>query len=182
MAVKPALVLTTVLLGLLVVYWAALFFWQRTLLFPAPSLAGAPARPHDAKSVWLETAAGKVEAWYLPPLVSVDAPAPLLLFTHGNGELIDYWPDDFQEPRRWGVAVLLVEYPGYGRSGGAPTLDSLTAGDDRAWPAPGSPVADAALGVADLGYRLARPSHPSMRSFVTPCVWFQVVLSKSIRG
>ena len=124
---RPALVLTTVLLGLLVVYWAALFFWQRTLLFPAPPLAGAPARPGDAEAVWLATTAGRVEAWYLPPLVSVDAPAPLLLFTHGNGELIDYWPSDFEEPRRLGVAVLLVEYPGYGRSGGAPSQRSVTA-------------------------------------------------------
>jgi pimeloyl-ACP methyl ester carboxylesterase len=69
----------------------------------------------------------KVEAWYLPPLVSSGAPAPLLLFTHGNGELIDYWPDDFEEPRRWGTAVLLVEYPGYGRSGGAASQASVTA-------------------------------------------------------
>jgi uncharacterized protein len=124
---RPALVLATVLLGLLVVYWAALFFWQRTLLFPAPPLAGAPARPGDAEAVWLVTTAGRVEAWYLPPLVSAGNPAPLLLFTHGNGELIDYWPDDFEEPRRWGLAVLLVEYPGYGRSGGAPSQTSVTA-------------------------------------------------------
>ncbi len=68
-----------------------------------------------------------MEAWYLPPLVSAGAPAPLLLFTHGNGELIDYWPEDFEEPRRWGLAVLLVEYPGYGRSGGVATQLSVTA-------------------------------------------------------
>jgi pimeloyl-ACP methyl ester carboxylesterase len=124
---RPALVLTTVLLGLILVYWAALFFWQRTLLFPAPSAAGAPARPADAQVVWLETATAKVEAWYLPPLVSSAAPAPLLLFTHGNAELIDYWPEDFAEPRRWGVAVLLVEYPGYGRSSGVATQATVTA-------------------------------------------------------
>jgi uncharacterized protein len=125
--VKPALVLAAILLGFLLVYWAALFFWQRTLLFPAPSTAGAPARPRDAKVIWLETAAAQVEAWYLPPLVSSSAPAPLLLFTHGNGELIDYWPDDFEEPRRWGMAVLLLEYPGYGRSGGVATQLTITA-------------------------------------------------------
>jgi pimeloyl-ACP methyl ester carboxylesterase len=108
------------------VYWAALFFWQRTLLFPAPSATGAPARPADAEVVWLETATAKVEAWYLPPLVSSGAPAPLLVFTHGNAELIDYWPKDFEEPRRWGAAVLLVEYPGYGRSGGVATQTTVT--------------------------------------------------------
>jgi fermentation-respiration switch protein FrsA (DUF1100 family) len=45
----------------------------------------------------------------------------LLLFGHGNGELIDYWPGEFREPRTWGMAVLLVEYPGYGRSAGRPS-------------------------------------------------------------
>ena len=124
---RPALVGAAVLLGLLVVYWAGLFVWQRALLFPAPALAGAPARPSDAEAVWLATAGGPVEAWYLPPLVSARGPAPLLLFTHGNGELIDYWPSAFEEPRRWGLAVLLVEYPGYGRSGGAPSQRSVTA-------------------------------------------------------
>ncbi|HEY7637010.1 MAG TPA: alpha/beta hydrolase [Gemmatimonadales bacterium] len=123
---RSALVLATVLLGLLVVYWAALFYWQRTLLFPAPPVAGAPARPPDAEVVWLETPAGRVEAWYLAPLAGPGGPAPLLLFTHGNGELIDDWPADFEVPRRWGVAVLLVEYPGYGRSGGRPTQLSIT--------------------------------------------------------
>jgi pimeloyl-ACP methyl ester carboxylesterase len=124
---RPALVGATVLMGLLVVYWAGLFVWQRALLFPAPPLDGAAARPSDAEAVWLEIAGGAVEAWYLRPLVSARGPAPLLLFTHGNGELIDYWPSAFEEPRRWGLAVLLVEFPGYGRSGGAPSQRSVTA-------------------------------------------------------
>jgi uncharacterized protein len=124
---RPVLVGAIVLMGLLLVYWAALFVWQRALLFPAPPLAGAGARPSDAEAVWLEIAGGPVEAWYLPPLVGTRGPAPLLLFAHGNGELIDYWPNAFEEPRRWGLAVLLVEYPGYGRSSGAPSQRSLTA-------------------------------------------------------
>lgn len=124
---RPALVLATVLLGLLLVYWAALFFWQRALLFPAPPIADVAARPAEAETVWLASTAGRVEAWYLPPLVNAGTPAPLLLFTHGNGELIDDWPEAFEEPRRWGVAVLLLEYPGYGRSGGRPSQQSITA-------------------------------------------------------
>lgn len=124
---RSALVGATVLMGVLVVYWAGLFAWQRALLFPAPPLSGAAPRPSDAEAVWFEIAGGSVEAWYLPPLVNARSPAPLLLFTHGNGELIDYWPSAFEEPRRWGLAVLLVEYPGYGRSGGAPSQRSVTA-------------------------------------------------------
>ena len=50
------------------------------------------------------------------------------------------------------TAVLAMTLAG---SGGAPTLDSLTAGDDRAWPAPGSPVADAALALLAAGIPVA---------------------------
>lgn len=110
----------------IVVYWAFLFTRQRAFLFPAPDPTGAPSRPHDAEVVWLETPGGRVEAWYLPPLDSAAAPAPLLLFTHGNGELIDYWPGEFRTPRAWGMGVLLVEYPGYGRSEGAASEASIT--------------------------------------------------------
>jgi fermentation-respiration switch protein FrsA (DUF1100 family) len=123
---RSGLLGATVLVGLLVVYWAALFVWQRSLLFPAPPVSGAPPRPGDAEVVWIEIGGDSVEAWFLPPLVDARDPAPLLLFTHGNGELIDYWPGAFDEPRRWGLAVLLVEYPGYGRSGGAPSQRSVT--------------------------------------------------------
>jgi len=107
-----------VLLLMVAAYWFFLFLSQRRILFPAPSTAGAPPRPSDAYQVWLPLDSGRAEAWYFPPLVPTVGPVPLLLFAHGNAELIDYWPDSFQDPRRWGMAVLLVEYPGYGRSEG----------------------------------------------------------------
>ena len=117
-----ALVFALLAVGLIIAaYWALLFVGQRSLLFPAPPVAGAPPRPADAEPIWLETSAGRVEAWWLPPTASATGPCPALIFTHGNGELIDYWPDAFEEPRRWGLGVLLVEYPGYGRSQGRPS-------------------------------------------------------------
>ncbi|MDQ2669474.1 MAG: alpha/beta hydrolase [Gemmatimonadota bacterium] len=116
-----------VIAALVILYWALLFTRQRSILFPAPDPATAPPRPADARSVWLETPAGHVEAWYLPPLSARNSPAPLLIFTHGNGELIDYWPGEFGTPRRWGMGVLLVEYPGYGRSEGQPSQATVTA-------------------------------------------------------
>lgn len=113
-------------LGLIAgVYAATVFVAQRWLLFPRPSLDGAPPRPHDALQVWLDVGGGRVEAWYLPPSGVAPPPSPVLVFFHGNGELIDYWPDDFDEPRSWGVGVLLVEYPGYGRSDGAPAQATI---------------------------------------------------------
>ncbi len=109
-------------------YWALLFFAQRSMLFPMPPVTGAPPRPAYAEQVWLSTSIGRVEAWYLPPIGTHNGPAPLLLFTHGNGELIDYWPEEFDEPRSWGLGVLLVEYPGYGRSDGSPSETAITEG------------------------------------------------------
>jgi fermentation-respiration switch protein FrsA (DUF1100 family) len=50
-----------------------------------------------------------------------------VVFAHGNGELIDDWAAAFEPPRRWGAGVLLVEYPGYGRSTGSPSQDSIAA-------------------------------------------------------
>ena len=109
-------------------YWALLFFAQRSMLFPMPPVASAPPRPAFAEQVWLTASFGRIEAWYLPPIGTHKGPAPLLLFTHGNGELIDYWPKEFDEPRRRGLGVLLVEYPGYGRSEGRPSQTSITEG------------------------------------------------------
>jgi len=107
-------------------YWVLLFFAQRSVLFPMPPVTSAPPRPAYAQQVWLTTSFGRVEAWYLAPLGQRGAPAPLLLFTHGNGELIDYWPEEFEPARQRGVGVLLVEYPGYGRSEGAPSERSIS--------------------------------------------------------
>ena len=102
---------------------------QRHALFPAPAAAGRSAfeRIPGAERLWLETEGARAEAWYLPPLLGAPGPAPLVVFAHGNGELIDDWADAFEPPRRWGAAVLLVEYPGYGRSTGSPSQTSIAA-------------------------------------------------------
>lgn len=125
---KVAIGVVLVAVVLVAAYWALLFFAQRSILFPAPRVAGAPPRPPDVEQIWLTTSFGRVEAWYLPAAASAHRPAPLLVFSHGNAELIDYWPGEFDEPRRWGVGVLLVEYPGYGRSDGTPSQASITEG------------------------------------------------------
>jgi len=43
------------------------------------------------------------------------------VFAHGNAERIDDWAARLAPYRAMGLAVLLVEYRGYGRSGGAPS-------------------------------------------------------------
>jgi hypothetical protein len=92
-------------------------------MIPAP-----PAPDYKALGVeplWLEASFGRVEAWYLPP-ASAENKAPAVVFAHGNGELIDYWPAELGRFASMGVGLLLVEYPGYGRSAGSPSQSSIS--------------------------------------------------------
>ena len=110
---------------ILTAYLALVFFTQRGVIFSAPRVL-AGAIPDDAELVQLAGTRGPVEAWFLRPTTGGPDPAPLLLFTHGNAELIDNWADQFSQPRAAGYAVLLVEYPGYGRSAGTPSEASIS--------------------------------------------------------
>ena len=121
----------TVLWGLLLysAYVGFVFLMQRQIMFPRGMI---PTPPQDAAKVpgleriWLDMSSGRVEAWYLPPTATLNRPAPVAIFAHGNGELIDFWPEELSPFCRMGVGVLLVEYPGYGRSGGSPSQNSIT--------------------------------------------------------
>jgi len=107
-----------------VAYFALLFVAQRSMLFPMP--ASVPAGPPDgAEEIRVKHDGGEAYALYLPPREPRGA-APLLMFMHGNGELADYWPEEFMVPRAAGIGVLLVEYPGYGRAPGSPSEQSIT--------------------------------------------------------
>ncbi|MDJ0986316.1 MAG: alpha/beta hydrolase [Desulfobacterales bacterium] len=114
------------------VYCVLLFLLQRSILFPRNQI---PTPPHTdiervlpgTKKLWLHTDRARAEAWFLPPRANPESsPAPAVIFAHGNGELIDYWPQMLQEFSRMGVGLFLVEYPGYGRSSGVPTQKSIT--------------------------------------------------------
>ena len=111
-------------------YGCLLFLFQRQILFPryqiqAPSGIGKPIS--GLEKIWLDTKEGPVEAWFLPPALSrSEESAPAVIFAHGNAELIDFWPEELKKLTVLGIGVLLVEYPGYGRSQGTPTLKSIT--------------------------------------------------------
>ena len=123
----------TVLICLAVGYFVLACAMQRSVIFPAPPAHGPDtfARVPGAERIWLETPDARTEAWFLPPVsgsvAAAPVPVPLVIFAHGNGELIDDWAVAFEPLRRFGAAVLLVEYPGYGRSTGAPSQRSIAA-------------------------------------------------------
>ena len=108
-------------------YCMLLFLAQRQVIFPRymiPSPEQPALKATRIEPWWLETPFGKVEAWYLPP-VAAQRPAPAVIFGHGNGELIDYWPNELARFSEMGIGLLLVEYPGYGRSSGSPSQESI---------------------------------------------------------
>lgn len=110
------------------VYCVLLFLVQRQVIFPRYMIPAPPAPDYEAlgvEPVWLEASFGRVEAWYLPPK-STERPSPAVIFGHGNGELIDYWPSELGRFASMGIGLLLVEYPGYGRSAGAPSQGSIS--------------------------------------------------------
>jgi fermentation-respiration switch protein FrsA (DUF1100 family) len=108
---------------------------ENWVLFPR-YLLPPPARPREdvpgLQSMPIESSDGVVDAWFLPALgadghVTADDAGrrAVVIFAHGNGELIDDWPL-LLEPYRWmGVSVVLPEYRGYGLSPGLPSETAI---------------------------------------------------------
>lgn len=97
----------------------AIFMFQpRLVYFPMKAMAATPAaiglRYED---VILETAAGTtVHGWYLPGREN----ARTLLFLHGNAGNISHRLDSLHLFHQLGLNVLIIDYSGFGRSGGKP--------------------------------------------------------------
>lgn len=108
-------------------YCCFLLLMQRQILFPRHQIV----MPSDAEynipgmeKIWIEMADGKIETWFLPP--ESNRPSPAVIFAHENAEIIDMWPASLNGFTQLGIGVLLVEYPGYGRSEGSPSQRSIT--------------------------------------------------------
>jgi len=128
---KVHIILTTVAWGLLLylVYCCFLFLVQRHVLFPRHLIETPPELEKNTSGIekrWLTTNFGKIETWFLPATrPGGSGPSPAVIFAHGNGELIDFWPAELEKFTHLGIGVLLVEYPGYGRSEGRPSQQSI---------------------------------------------------------
>jgi len=110
-----------------------LYFSQRIILYPGVNdrVEAVPPRAPGLEVLKIATSAGDVEALFLPAIID-SAHRPTMIFAHGNGEVTDYWVSAFEGFRRRGIGVLLVEYPGYGRSTGSPSEQAIRLGMDAA--------------------------------------------------
>jgi len=108
-------------------YALLLFLMQRQILYPGRYLRVSGPPPADIVPIEVVTAAGRSEAWFMPPFKRKQGERrPLVIFFHGNGEVIDHLPGQAGGFRELGMGVLLVEYPGFGRSPGKPDEKSIT--------------------------------------------------------
>lgn len=111
-------------------YAVIFFFLQRHFIYPGASMkssGNAPGRDLPfVEEVQLATSVGRIEAFFMAPADQGDAgPHPVIIFAHGNAELIEVWPGPLSSFRELGLSVLIVEYPGYGRSPGTPSQRAI---------------------------------------------------------
>jgi fermentation-respiration switch protein FrsA (DUF1100 family) len=122
---------------------------QERLAFPAPRApVPDPARLGIANGERIELVSGdgtKLVGWYLGPRTTQDGQrrtttggedtsrVPALLWFYGNGESIAGIAPVLREFQPPGTALLVVDYPGYGGSGGRATEAALYAAADAAY-------------------------------------------------
>ncbi len=97
-------------------------FADRFVYFPTREHdGGTPAAAGlDYEDVHLRTRDGvQLHAWFVPG----PSGAPVVLFLHGNAGNISHRLDKLLVLQALGVAVLLLDYRGYGSSGGEPSED-----------------------------------------------------------
>src|SRR2546429_2678545 len=138
------MLLVRILLGLLLGYAVlVLLAWvfQERIAFPAPRAPVPDPRQVGAANgerIELVLRDGtKLAGWYLAPRSPTIGrpPWPALLWFYGNGENIASIGGivrDFQPP---GAALLVVDYPGYGGSGGRATEATMNEAADLAYAA-----------------------------------------------
>jgi len=109
----------------LLVFVIVLFrFLENTLIFyPDRDLV---ASPRDIgltyEDAWIITSDEiKIHGWFLPSARPETPPAPYLLFLHGNAGNISHRLDNLAGLTKAGLAVLIIDYRGYGRSEGRPS-------------------------------------------------------------
>lgn len=122
---------SAIILGGIYLAWVA-FLWatQERMIFPGadrpPPAATGPV-DSGVEQVWFPTDDGDhVEAWYKPGRGrSAASPGPAAVYFHGNGDLLDTRWSVVESYLDEGISGGMIEYRGYGRSGGRPSQDAI---------------------------------------------------------
>jgi fermentation-respiration switch protein FrsA (DUF1100 family) len=117
------------LAGLALIAWcggvALLYFAQRSILFPIPERHRTPpdaAGFPQAEEHTLQTADGeKLVAWHVAPR----AGKPVVIFFHGNGDILAWRAPWFAKLTADGTGLVAVSFRGYAGSSGSPSEAGL---------------------------------------------------------
>jgi hypothetical protein len=117
---------------------------EKAFVFPGASSQGRPYAvlppSADYRILSLRTRDGTpIAAQFGLPLDAAGQPqarrgsAPTVIFFYGNGAFAAAMASEFQHLRQLGANALVVEYPGYGMSGGQPGEQAFYAAADAAY-------------------------------------------------
>jgi pimeloyl-ACP methyl ester carboxylesterase len=111
------------------IYLIFLYFAQRALIFPGRTIGAKQYQTEwisEDQINWIDTPEGKIETWYISSgNNSTNQQNPVVIFAHGNYELIDYCEVETRGLNQLGYDVFLIEYPGFGRSNGETSRESI---------------------------------------------------------
>jgi uncharacterized protein len=129
-----------ILIGILLLiagaYGAALgvlYFGQRGMMYrPPETTARSPERAgfQEARTVRIKTKDGeRIVTWLVPPKEG----KPIVLFFHGNSEILAWRVKRFQTLTAEGLGLLAVSFRGYAGSTGSPTEAGLIKDGEAAY-------------------------------------------------
>ncbi len=130
-AILKVIIIVVASYGLLI---AVVYFMQSRMLYltgvPGRSLTATPIDVGmDYQDVFIETADGvTVHGWFVAGRSS-----QVLLFFHGNAGNISHRLDSIRQFFDLGLSVLIIDYRGYGQSGGKATESGIHRDADAAW-------------------------------------------------
>ena len=113
---------------------AAVYLMQGRMLYlasvPGRELTATPADIDlEYEDVGIETADGvRLHGWFIPGTSS-----RALLFFHGNAGNISHRLDSIRQFLNLGLSVFIIDYRGYGQSGGKTTEKGIYQDADAAW-------------------------------------------------
>lgn len=112
---------------------AAMFLFQRAILFPVPSterIAPSAAGFPQAEEYVLTTSDGeKIVVWHVPAKPG----RPVILYFHGNGDYLAGFFQRFGDFTADGIGVVAPAYRGYSGSSGKPSEQGLLRDAEAAW-------------------------------------------------
>lgn len=116
---------------------AIIFFRQSSFVFQPEMDRGYGADPSDIgleyTSLKLRTVDGEtLDGWHVPPATAREKRG-LVLFLHGNAGNIGHRLDYVRMFHDLGLATLIIDYRGYGRSSGTPSEEGSYHDAEAAW-------------------------------------------------